>query len=330
MADEKSIKEKYQDQLLVLPGVSGVGYNGSIIVYVDDPSDPRITQFIPKTLDGVRVIVKKGKFTLMTLAPPLSGFEPVAAIYADRTRRVRPVPGGVSIGHPQVTAGTLGCAAIDKSTKEVLGVTNNHVAALQWGYAEIGEKGDPILQPGPHDGGTLEDSIGELERWEPVRVDKVNTIDGAVFRSDKLAGTIEDVGEPDLTVEPYVGMNIVKSGRTSGVSYSRIIDIDATVLVSGRDYGVCRFDNQIVCEPGILYPGDSGSWIGETDTFRTVGIGFAGAEAELSLLGRATEFERLLNIQIVPPLDFIKLRYAILPFIAAAGIVNYGGVKVAN
>ena len=50
----------------------------------------------------------------------------------------------------------------------------------------------------------------------------------------------------------------------------------------------------------------------------------------MSVYNPALEFERLLNIEIMPPLEYIKLRYALVPFLAAAGIVNYGGVKVAN
>jgi hypothetical protein len=44
-------------------------------------------------------------------------------------------------------------------------LSNNHVLALL-NRAQIG---DPILQPGPSDGGTLENAIGELAAFQPVR-----------------------------------------------------------------------------------------------------------------------------------------------------------------
>jgi hypothetical protein len=73
---------------------------------------------------------------------------------------VRP---GVSIGHVRTTAGTLG--AIVQRTGERFLLSNNHVLALL-NQAQVG---DPILQPGPGDGGTLNQTVGELVGFEPIR-----------------------------------------------------------------------------------------------------------------------------------------------------------------
>ena len=67
------------------------------------------------------------------------------------TRRYpRPVRCGVSIGHPQVTAGTLGCLVVLNNNRLCL-LSNNHVIANS-NNARIG---DPIIQPGRVDGGVV-------------------------------------------------------------------------------------------------------------------------------------------------------------------------------
>ena len=262
-----------------------------------------------------------GKFRLLSLVP-------ASAIYVVRTERVRPAPGGVSVGHPDTTAGTLTCRAVDKKSGEILGLSNNHVVALDWGTEHIGKQGDPILQPGVYDGGKLpDDKIGELERWSPVVSGGDNLIDAAVFLSDELSSNIEEIGEPDQCVEPYVGMNVVKSGRSSGISYGRVIDVDATVDVEG--FGVCRFVNQTIIEPTIIVPGDSGSWVGEADSFRSTVLGYAGSPL-LSIGCRISKVESILGLEIISPLEYLKLGSMMAPFALGAVVLNLpGGKRVA-
>ena len=89
----------------------------------------------------------------------------VLRAFQARTDRWRPAPGGVSIGHYQVTAGTLGCVVRDRATGDRLILSNNHVLA----DVNAGRAGDPILQPGTYDGGTEgKDMIAVLERYIPL------------------------------------------------------------------------------------------------------------------------------------------------------------------
>jgi hypothetical protein len=60
----------------------------------------------------------------------------------------RPVPIGVSTGHPDITAGTIG-ARVKDSDGNIYALTNNHVYADE-NRASIGDK---VLQPGAFDGG---------------------------------------------------------------------------------------------------------------------------------------------------------------------------------
>ena len=59
----------------------------------------------------------------------------------------RPVPIGVSTGHPDVTAGTIGARVTDGA--DVFALSNNHVFAAN----NRGRAGDNLLQPGVVDGG---------------------------------------------------------------------------------------------------------------------------------------------------------------------------------
>ncbi|MEJ7591584.1 MAG: hypothetical protein WKF77_08545 [Planctomycetaceae bacterium] len=64
-------------------------------------------------------------------------------------KRRRPLVIGCSIGHQDVTAGTLGCFALTRSGKKKVILSNNHVLANE----NDAKAGDAILQPGKFDGG---------------------------------------------------------------------------------------------------------------------------------------------------------------------------------
>lgn len=90
-------------------------------------------------------------------------------IKALHTQKHRPVPGGVSGGHRDAT-GTLGGLARKGSALYIL--SNNHVLALS-NQADIG---DPILQPGGHDGGEFpRDQIGSLAAFVPIQMSGVQS-----------------------------------------------------------------------------------------------------------------------------------------------------------
>ncbi|MDZ7373925.1 MAG: S1 family peptidase [candidate division KSB1 bacterium] len=79
-----------------------------------------------------------------------------------RTDRWRPAPPGVSIGHWAITAGTFGAVVRDRGTGQRLILSNNHVLA----NSNDAAVGDPILQPGPADGGHHpQDRIADLLRF---------------------------------------------------------------------------------------------------------------------------------------------------------------------
>jgi hypothetical protein len=232
---------------------------------------------------------------------------------ASRTSRQRPAPGGVSLGHTRVTAGTFGCLVRDRSTGDALLLSNNHVLA----DSNRGQPGDAILQPGTADGGSEPDDViavlerfGEIQftrqpatcalaswlvravnalvawggfhhRLEAWREDPlaVNRIDAAVARpndeNDVLAEVLE-IGPITGTRAPELGLRVRKSGRSSGLTSGEISVVETTITV-GYGESTAQFGGQIVTTP-MSRPGDSGSILVETGGPRAVGLLFAGSE----------------------------------------------------
>lgn len=196
-----------------------------------------------------------------------------------RQSPIRPAPGGCSIGHYRITAGTLGCLV--RRGYETFILSNNHVLADENGMTL---DADPILQPGPADGGTLTyHKIAELRDFIPISFDSVmNRVDAAIASPIDLRDVTNDIigiGAPRGTVVADLGMPVVKSGRTTGITRGVIAIMDATLDIEYRR-GVARFENQlIVISPGFSRGGDSGSVVLIDDgTRRICGLLFAGSE----------------------------------------------------
>ncbi|TDC69984.1 hypothetical protein E1200_06725 [Actinomadura sp. GC306] len=208
------------------------------------------------------------------------------------TRRVRPAPGGFSIGHPDVTAGTLGCLAKGRSAPRrdnVLCLSNNHVIA----NTNDARLGDPIYQPGPADGGGPADKIAVLERFIPLRFDLAtpNRVDCATGLCDPKAVTPKmgyEAGEDieyfeigDQPIPASLGMLVGKSGRTTGLTRGVVTGLDWSGVVDYDDDRIAFFEDQIVITGIDGDPfsagGDSGSVIWRWDEKRNVaGLLFAG------------------------------------------------------
>jgi S1-C subfamily serine protease len=215
--------------------------------------------------------------------------------------RIRPVEGGYSVGHYRITAGTMATAVYDRSPfpgipRRYYMLSNNHVLA----NSNSARIGDPILQPGPYDGGTYpRDLVARLYRFVPIRFDgSCNYVDAAIA-----------VGEfHDLDREIYwigyvkgvatVGVNTIvqKTGRTTSYTSGRVTAINATVNVnygSGRVGRMCR---QIVTT-NMSAGGDSGSLLCDMNE-RAVGLLFAGSSS-ITIHNDIRYVQALLGIRVV-------------------------------
>ncbi len=190
-----------------------------------------------------------------------------------------PVVPGFSIGHPDITAGTLGALLGPRTRPRILG--NSHVLADS-GRAAIG---DHIVYPGPLDGGVDGDLVAHLDQFVPFDTSGafVNTMDAAVAtvvpaRRAELRSRIALLGlVPGVTAVPARGMKVTKVGRTTGLTLGEIRDVNFRfVLDYGPGVGSVGFTDQVLCTR-YTDGGDSGSLVLEEGTGRVVGLHFAGA-----------------------------------------------------
>ncbi|MCH8186532.1 MAG: hypothetical protein IH862_10570, partial [Chloroflexi bacterium] len=256
-------QESHTNALLARPGVVGtavgLGANGRAVVLI--LTETAGVAGLPDSLNGVPAVIRvTGE--IFALERPEGQGKPKAV---DPTARFdRPVPIGVSTGHPDITAGTIGARVTD-AAGNVFALSNNHVYAAT-NSANIG---DAVIQPGDFDGGSSPaDDIGTLADFEPIKFDgSDNTIDAAIALSSTAnlgnATPSDGYGTPNsATVAATIDQEVQKYGRTTGLTKGKIDGINATVNVNYGDPGVARFVDQILITPGKFSKGgDSGSLI---------------------------------------------------------------------
>ena len=307
------VKEAQKEFLLTRPNVIGVGvgYRETGRTLTDDLCVVVLVQqkvaaaalpadaMVPSEVAGRRTDVRE--------------VGEIRALQA-RTDRWRPAPGGVSLGHYRISAGTFGCVVRDRATGARLILSNNHVLA----NSNDAVLGDPIIQPGGADGGVeSQDTIARLERFVPIAYNTApgtcsaasaiahlanavaillgsshrlqsyqlnqqasNLVDAAVARpldDASILDEILEIGEPAGTTGAVLGMPVRKSGRTTGLTSGTVTVLDATVQVSYGSGRTARFENQIVTE-AMSQGGDSGSLLVAGETQQAVGLLFAGSD----------------------------------------------------
>jgi len=262
---------------------------------------------IPDFLEGVRVRkqVSSRFYALRGVSCDSSGDQ----VCAPTERWPIPVPIGVSVGHPGVSAGTAGVRVTDGVN--VLLLSNNHILAA----ANQANLGDAILQPGRADGGlNPDDAIATLTDFEPIDfcsrfgmllLCTENTIDAAIalstrselgvatptgeFGSDAGYGTprsklhpaygVPDrLGDEDLL--QLLGITVQKYARTTGQTTGVVdaINADVDVCYDPECAAIAHFTEQLIVSPGTFStPGDSGALV--VDSLRQpVGLLFAGSD----------------------------------------------------
>jgi hypothetical protein len=327
MEQVRLVKAQYTDVMLDKRNVvaCGVGYKEvagvrtdelCVIVSVVQKESRDVLapeNMIPRSLEGISTDVQE------------TG---VIRALQDHTARWRPAPGGVSCGHVDITAGTLGCLVTRGGQIYIL--SNNHVLA----NSNQGQAGDPILQPGPHDGGTMADQIATLADFVPInfgtdtatcpfatgmagalnwaagltgsqhrlqairQIAETNLVDAALAQplsDDLVEKRILEIGLPQGVAEGTLGLQVHKSGRTTGLTSGEITQVDATVRVSYGIGNTATFTDQLVAGP-MSSGGDSGSAVLDEQD-RVIGLLFAGSSST-TIFSRIQHVLDALNVEI--------------------------------
>jgi endonuclease G len=216
-----------------------------------------------------------------------------------RATRVDPMRGGISISNERHHAhGTLGTLVIDRETGAEMILSNWHVLAADW----RARPGSRIYQPGRLDGGTGADTIATLTRHAMSA-----NLDAAVATLSDSRGLINEqfeLGQVQGVGRAELGLEVVKSGRRTGITYGRIIAVEGVAKIRyGHLERIIR--HVLTIEPRwnageVSAPGDSGSiWLDQA-TMQTVGLHFAGSNfPERGLALDMTAVLDALNINIV-------------------------------
>ena len=193
-----------------------------------------------------------------------------------------PLRGALTIGHDD-TWGTLGAIIKDSTTGKLLAMTNAHVAGnpLNTSYTEEEQikasgytdytrgptaAGLKMYQPYPSNGNQFGEVYKDSERYFSA----YNRTDVSLITIKSEFGVTPGIMGLTIYAQPFVhpssipvGTEVLKSGRTSGVTRGEILSMSA---VMSTDFGplTMTYENQIVVssddtEQVFLDYGDSGS-----------------------------------------------------------------------
>ena len=250
--------------------------------------------------------------------PFAGGNHPLEAGIQTLTKRIRPAQGGYSVGHIAITAGTIATCVYDilpggGVSPPVHGtgippkyyiLSNNHVLA----NSNAAALGDPILQPGPFDGGVFPaDRIASLSRFIPITFAPAVPL---VLHNNRVDAAVAEGQFHDLDREIYwtghvrgwrkkanviVGTIVQKTGRTTNYTTGRITAINATIDVNYGGGNVARFKDQIVTT-NMSAGGDSGSLVTTPDDV-AVGLLFAGSVSAM-IANQIENVRALLKVEV--------------------------------
>lgn len=293
-------KQQIWSRLSRDPNISGAGF-GRRVVGRGKPEGPAIVVYVKKKLpiDVIPLSIRLPRRVYVGNDPVEVDVVETGPFYTQEfTARERPAPSGISIGHPNITAGTLGCLVTDNTDGSLCILSNNHVLA-DGNSASIG---DASLQPGDGDGGSSPgDDIATLKRFITVDCAATNRVDAAIAQVINQADVVAEFKDnlmpypgPDhpavgllyaggggrTLLNPIrdvmslldisflagagaigaaeIGMAVEKVGRTTEYTTGQVMEIDVTANVGPYACGTATFDGQIAT-CDMSCGGDSGS-----------------------------------------------------------------------
>ncbi|MEM9546632.1 MAG: hypothetical protein AAGA77_11710 [Bacteroidota bacterium] len=270
--DVRMVKNSVEDELMAIPGVTGVdiGYKivdnfttneHAIIVYIENIADVYVYEKIPPTIQGISTDIREGSFTYPTQTKRESSKFWNSDIM---DTSIAPICGGYSIGPCGANLyGTLGIIFTYQDIKYIL--SNTHVLLER----PPASPGSPICHPTVNFGGDIKNSkVGEYvggfigERNVDASVARI--IDDRY--SDAKPNYILELKETAGIAVAMVDMEVEKFGRSTLHTKGKVVSTDYTSTVTYPNFGTFIFKNQLrIASNDPIRPfsigGDSGSII---------------------------------------------------------------------
>ena len=302
IAVQKTVTDTWMQHSEVLGTAVSVNDSGDpvLAVYIDRDAAKAgdVIRDLPKHVNGVEVQVHlTDKFRSMRGNPHGGGGTSHTAL------QTPPIQLGTSGGWSKDLANGYCCGGTLGSLVQISGsqyiLSNYHVFEsdiVSGGNNTVATTGDPIIQPGLIDVNCNVNgaqTVATLSKKSSLPRSNVDCSVGKVV-SGKVAsnGSILEIGPISKTTLPAaIGQAVKKSGRTTGLSRSSIVGLNATISVAydnecaGGAAFTKTFNSQIVIGNSgskFLNSGDSGSLMVEdvATNPRAIGLLFAGSSTD--------------------------------------------------
>jgi hypothetical protein len=299
-----AVQNTVTTDLIKLPGVLGtaIGLEDSgqtaLVIYVDQDSPFRgdIIRGLPPQMRGIEVKVElTQKFRAFAGKPPGAGG---GGGLSHTAKQALPIQLGTSGGwrtdlaNGYCCGGTLGSLIQANGVQYIL--SNYHVFEsdiVPGGNGIVATTGNNIIQPGLIDVGCNANNALNVATLVKLSSLPGNNVDCSVARVNPgmVSGAILEIGIiSSATVDASLNQGVKKSGRTTGLSSSKVSGLNATISVAyenecaGAAAFTKTFTGQIVIANSgskFLNSGDSGSLMVENVTTnpRAVGLLYAGS-----------------------------------------------------
>ena len=292
-----AVQDRHTPQLMQLPDVVGTATGldavGAVVIKVYTEREVGASR-LPAALDGVPV-VQEVTGRIVAMKGPGGGVSHTAI-------QTPPIQLGTSGGwrfdlaNGFCCGGTLGSLVQVGGTQYIL--SNYHVFRsdiVNGGNGRVATNGDPIIQPGLIDVGCVAGNAQNVATLAGSASLPGSNVDAAIAQviagMVRTDGAILEIGTlSSQTAAAFIGQDVKKSGRTTGLSRSTVDGLNATVSVAydnecaGGAAFTKTFNSQIIIRnrgSRFLAGGDSGSLMVEdvTTNPRAVGLLFAGSSS---------------------------------------------------
>lgn len=293
------VQDRETARLMELPDVVGTatGLNDAgepVIQILTEKATP--PGRLPKQIDGIEVVeVVTGKIVAMKGKPGGGGGGGGVSHTAIQAPPIKLGTSGgwqYDLANGYCCAGTLG-SLVQAGGKQYI-MSNYHVLEadiVNGGNGRKATTGDPVIQPGLIDINCNANSAQQVASLSVRNALPNNNVDVAVAEvlPGMVSSEILEVGNiSGSTIAAFIGQDVKKSGRTTGLTRSTVNGLNATVSVqyenecAGSAAFTKTFTGQIMIQnrrSKFLAGGDSGSLMVEdvATNPRAVGLLFAGS-----------------------------------------------------